>query len=66
MGLGEVGPTKPDPIASFNVKENNVFATANAIEVEIDENIRLLAELQARCEREDEIARNLKVCTITT
>jgi hypothetical protein len=46
---------KPDP-----------FATANAIQVGIDENLRLLAELHARWEREDEIARNLKVCTITT
>jgi hypothetical protein len=46
---------KPDP-----------FATANAIQVGIDENIRLLAELLARWEREDEIARNMKVCTITT
>ena len=31
-----------------DVKENNVFATANAIQVGIDENIRLLAEL--RCQ----------------
>jgi hypothetical protein len=49
-----------------DVKENNVFATANAIQVGIDENIRLLAELHAIWEREDEIARNMKVCTITT
>jgi hypothetical protein len=46
---------KPDP-----------FATANAIQVGIDENLRLLAKLHARWEREDEIARNMKVCTITT
>jgi hypothetical protein len=26
----------------------------------------MLAELHARCEREDEMARNMKVCTITT
>jgi hypothetical protein len=31
-----------------DVKENNVFATANAIQVGIDENLRLLAELHAR------------------
>jgi hypothetical protein len=46
---------KPDP-----------FATPNAIQVRIDENVRLFAELHARWEREDEIARNMKVCTITT
>jgi hypothetical protein len=44
----------------------NPFATANAIQVGIDENIRLLAELHARWEREDEMAREMKVCTITT
>jgi hypothetical protein len=49
-----------------DVKENNVFATANAIQVGIDKNIRLLAELHARWEREDEMAREIKVCTITT
>jgi peptidoglycan hydrolase CwlO-like protein len=47
--------TNPDP-----------FATANAIQVRIDENIRMLAELHARWEREDEMARKMKVCTITT
>jgi hypothetical protein len=49
---------KPDP-----------FAATNAIQVRIDDNVRMLAELYARWEREDEIARknNLtKVCTITT
>jgi hypothetical protein len=41
--------------------------TLNAIQVRIDENVRMLAELHARWEREDEIARNMtKVCTITT
>jgi hypothetical protein len=49
-----------------DVKEHNTFTTANAIQVRIDENIRLLAELHARWERDDEIARNMKVCTITT
>jgi hypothetical protein len=39
----------------------------NAIQVKIDNNVRMLAELHARWEREDEIARNMnKVCTITT
>jgi hypothetical protein len=47
---------KPDP-----------FAVTNAIQVRIDDNVRMLAELHARWEREDEIARNItKVCTITT
>jgi hypothetical protein len=47
---------KPDP-----------FAVTNAIQVRIDDNVRMLAELHARWEREDEIARNMtKVCTITT
>jgi hypothetical protein len=45
------------------VKESK---TLNAIQVRIDENVRMLAELHARCERDDEIAQNMKVCTITT
>jgi hypothetical protein len=40
--------------------------TLNAILIRIDENVRMLAELHARWEREDEMARNMKVCTITT
>src|SRR3954470_23055144 len=49
--------------------EDKTFATSNAIQVRIDDNMRLLAELHARWEREDEMARknNLaKVYTITT
>jgi hypothetical protein len=46
---------KPDP-----------FVVTNAIQVRIDDNVRMLAELHARWEREDEMARNMKVCTITT
>jgi hypothetical protein len=39
----------------------------NAIQVKIADNVRMLAELHARWEREDEIARNMtKVYTITT
>ena len=48
---------------------DKTFATANAIQVRIDDNIRMLADLHARWEREDEIARNnkmTKVYTITT
>jgi hypothetical protein len=46
-----------------NVKEST---TLNAIQVRIDENVRMLAELHARWEREDEMAGKMKVCTITT
>jgi hypothetical protein len=38
----------------------------NVIQVRIDDNVRMLAKLHARWEREDEMARNIKVCTITT
>jgi hypothetical protein len=38
----------------------------NAIQVRIDENVTMLAELHARWEREDEMGRKMKVCTITT
>jgi hypothetical protein len=46
-----------------DVKEST---TLNAIQVRIDENVRMLVELHARLEREDEMARKMKVCTITT
>jgi hypothetical protein len=49
-----------------DVKESKTF---NAIQIRIDDNVRMLAELHARWEREDEIARKnnmTKVCTITT
>jgi hypothetical protein len=46
------------------VKESK---TLNAIQVKIDNNVRMLAELHAKWEKEDEIARNMtKVCTIIT
>jgi hypothetical protein len=48
------------------VKESNTFAATNAIQVKIDENVRMLAELYARWEREDEMVGKMKVCTITT
>src|SRR3954464_4685314 len=44
----------------------NTFATAHAIHVTIDENVRMLAQLHAKWEREAEIDRNNSVCTITT
>jgi hypothetical protein len=50
-------------VLHHDVKESK---TLNAIQVRIDENIRMLAELHARWEREDEMARNMKLCTITT
>ena len=55
-------------MAAKPITIENPFASANAIQVRIDDNIRMLAELHARWEREDEIARNNKmnVCTITT
>jgi hypothetical protein len=46
-----------------DVKESK---TLNAVQVRIDDNVRMLAELHARWEIEDEMARNMKVCTITT
>jgi hypothetical protein len=51
-------------VLPHDVKESK---TVYAIQVRIDDNVRMLAELHARWEREDEIARNMnKVCTITT
>src|SRR3954468_376970 len=44
----------------------NTFATTHAIQVTIDENVRLLAQLHAKWEREAKIDRNNSVCTITT
>jgi hypothetical protein len=35
------------------VKENNTFATANTIQVRIDENVRMLAELHVRWESDE-------------
>jgi hypothetical protein len=37
-------------VLPIDVKKNNTFATANAIQVRIDENVRMLAELHARWE----------------
>jgi hypothetical protein len=50
-------------VLPHDVKESK---TLNAIQVRIDENVRMLAELHAGWEREDEMARNMKVYTITT
>jgi hypothetical protein len=42
-----------------DVKEST---TLNAIQVRIDKNVRMLAELHARWKREGEMARKMKVC----
>ena len=49
-----------------DVKESK---TLNAIQIKIDNNVKMLAELHARWEREDEIPRKnsiARVCTIST
>ena len=49
--------------------ESNTFALANAIQVKIDNNVRMLADLHAKWAREDEIAKKnsiARVYTITT
>src|SRR3954470_3383520 len=49
--------------------DSKEIKTLNAIQVRIDENVRMMAELHAMWEREDKIAREkeiTKVCTITT
>jgi hypothetical protein len=50
-------------VLPHDVKESKTF---NAILDRIGEKVRMLVELHARWEREDEIARNMKVCAITT
>ena len=42
--------------AKPEVLDDKTFATTNAIQVKIENNIRMLAELYARWEREDKIA----------
>ena len=44
----------------------STFAATHAIQVTIDKNVRLLAQLHAKWKREAAIARNNSVCTITT
>src|SRR4051812_45931417 len=44
----------------------STFASTHSIQVNIDENFRLLAKLHAMSEREAKIARNNSVCTIIT
>jgi hypothetical protein len=74
LGKIDILASKVDSLAldvelvKLKVLPNNVkeITTLNAIQVRIDENVRMLVELHARREREDEMARNMKVCTITT
>ena len=52
-----------------DTKESKAFAKINAIQVRIDENVRMMAQLHARWEREKELAKEdniVKVFTITT
>jgi hypothetical protein len=51
-------------VIPHDIKESK---TLNAIQARIDDNVRMLAKLHARWEREDKIAIKMtKVCTITT
>ena len=50
-------------VMPHDIKESK---TLNAIQVRIDDNVRMLAELHARWEREDEIARNNKISKVRT
>src|SRR3954462_9758642 len=64
--LSEAQTSLVNKMAAKPETMENTFATAHAIQVTIDENVRLLAQLHARWEREAEIDRNNSVCTITT
>src|SRR4051812_47963297 len=64
--LSEAQTSLVNKMAAKPETMENTFATAHAIQVTIDENVRLLAQLHARWEKESEIDRNNSVCTITT
>ena len=64
--LSEAQTSLVNKMAAKPETMENTFATAHAIQVTIDENVRLLAQLHAKWEREAEIDRNNSVCTITT
>ena len=52
-----------------DTNESKTFAKINAIQIRIDENVRMMAQLRARWEREEELAKVddiVRVCTITT
>ena len=52
-----------------DTNESKTFAKINAIQVRIDENVRMMAQLHARWKREEELAKVddiVRVCTITT
>ena len=46
------------------VKDTKSFATTNAIQVKIDNNIRMLAELHARWEREEKLAKENNIAKV--
>jgi hypothetical protein len=74
LGKIDILASKVDSLAlDFELLKLKVFPnyvkeskTLNAIQVRIDENVRMLTKLHTRWEREDEMARKMKVCTITT
>jgi hypothetical protein len=74
LGKIDILASKVDSLAldvellKLKVLPNDVkqSTTLNAIQIRNDENVRMLAELHARWERENEMARKMKVCTITT
>ena len=52
-----------------DAKKNKTFAKSNAIQIRIDENVRMMTQLHARWKREEELAKVddiVRVCTITT
>src|SRR3954469_13789134 len=64
--LSEAQPSLVNKMAAKPETMKNTFATAHDIQFTIDENVRLLAQLHAKWEREAEIDKNNSVCTITT
>src|SRR3954470_20928869 len=64
--LSEAQTSLVNKMAAKPKTMENTFATGHAIQVTIDKNVRLLAQLHAKWEREAKIDRNNSVCTITT
>src|SRR3954466_14676971 len=64
--LSEAQTSLVNKMAAKPETMESTFAATHAIQVTIDENVSLLAQLHARWEREAEIDRNNSMCTITT
>src|SRR4051812_14291254 len=64
--LSEAQSTLINKMAAKPETMENTFATAHAIQVTIDENVRMLAQLHARWESGAENDRHKSVCTIIT